>query len=90
MNKELSFKQWHHGYLGIALCLIGGLGHKTLFLVLGGILVIDDVLEHSVQFVTKSEWHSPLRRLYTIFYVRIGWVRAVNAWLDRVVIEIFN
>lgn len=88
--KELNLKQWHHGYLGAALICVGGLSHKKLFLIVGLVLLLDDVLEHSVQFVTKKEWYSPLRRLYGVFYVRIAWLRSFNAWLDRVVMELLS
>ena len=81
--KELTLRQWHHGYLGIALCIVGSLANRTLFVVLGFILVIDDVLEHTVQYFTQTEWQSPLRRLYGLVYARSAVVRRVNGWLDR-------
>src|SRR5438445_6245540 len=80
--KELSLKQWHHGYLGIALALIGALNSKTLFVVLGLILLVDDVVQHAVQYITQTEWHSPLHRLYAWVYARVALVRRVNNWLD--------
>ncbi len=88
--KELSFRQWHHGYLG--LLLIGGglleLKHHRsagiIFLVVGIVVLIDDVVEHAIQYFTQTEWYSPLRRLYGWFYARIGWLRSINRWLDDV------
>lgn len=89
--KELTLKQWHHGYLGLLIIAAGLVDWKhnhtirLVCVIVGGIILLDDVLEHTVQAITKTEWYSPLRRLYTVFYVRIGLVRAVNAWLDRAV-----
>jgi len=82
MSHELNLKQWHHGYLGIALCLIGILGSRTLFVVLGLILLIDDVVQHAVQYITRTEWASPLHRAYSWVYGRVALVRRVNNWLD--------
>jgi hypothetical protein len=83
MSHELTFRQWHHGYLGVIL-LAWGLAHASLpFIVAGLLIVVDDLIEHSVQYVTRSEWQSPLRRLYGLVYKRSKWVRKVNLWLDE-------
>lgn len=81
--RELSFRQWHHGYLGILLILLSFLVGGLLMRSLGAILILDDALEHTVQALTKTDWQSPLRRLYGVFYRRWAWLRAMNAWLDR-------
>lgn len=82
--KELSLKQWHHGYLGLLL-IAGGLGFKAprIVWIVGVIIVCDDLLEHAVQYITQTEWYSPLRRLYGYVYARSALIRGVNAWLDR-------
>lgn len=81
--RELSFRQWHHGYLGILLILVSFWFGGNLMRILGGIFILDDGLEHFIQWRTQTEWQSPLRRLYGIFYRRWAWLRAVNAWLDQ-------
>ena len=83
MSHELTFKQWHHGYLGLLLIAYGLVQEVPLFVVTGSILVADDLLQHSVQYLTQTEWQSPLRRLYGLVYAKSAVVRAVNRWLDE-------
>lgn len=83
-DTELTLRAWHHGYLGI---LIAGLGlalHWSKWIVaVGLVILLDDIVEHSVQLITHNTgWQSPLKRLYGWFYVRVPLLRRVNAWLD--------
>lgn len=88
MSHELSFKQWHHGYLGLLIILSGVLETKhhraagLVLVVVGSLVLLDDLVQHTVQAITKTEWSSPLHRLYGWVYSKLPAIRTLNRWLD--------
>lgn len=83
-NNELTLRAWHHGYLGILIIALGLWLHWPWWVIAkGATLLLDDLLQHTVQIITKNpNWQSPLKRLYGWVYARVPLVRRVNAWLD--------
>lgn len=64
MSHELSFKQWHHGYLGIIMIAIGVIFALPFTTWLGGYVLLDDLLQHLIQWKWDDAYASPLRYLY--------------------------
>ena len=72
----INLKEWHHGYLGLILFIIGCLINSLALVITGFALIVDDIIFHI------SGW-SPLHALYALIYHRSALVRAINAWFDR-------
>jgi hypothetical protein len=68
-------RQWHHSYLGALLVGVGLLVGARWCWLLGAVLVLDDVIEHTTG-VGVLLW------LYARTLWRLAWVRRLNAWLD--------
>lgn len=84
------WNEWHHGYGGLLLMLVGWLAERRWrwerwprwVWWTGAVLVIDDVIQHSVSVLLGREWHGPLHILYGVVYANSELIRSVNAWLD--------
>lgn len=72
MTHELKLTQWHHGYLGMIIIILGivtyyrgypSLSHFMYFV--GGYVLLDDFLQHLIQWLYDDSYQSPLRYLYT-------------------------
>lgn len=72
-------KEWHHGYLGLLLCLIPWTPAK----IIGLILLADDTLQHVVQCF-RPAYLSPFHQLYAKWLWPMAWVQRLTAWLDGV------
>lgn len=70
--------EWHHAYLGLALCL-AGLWLGPWLWVPGLVLVADDTAQH---FLGVDP--SPIHRLYVRWLWPIPVVQRLNRWLDEV------
>lgn len=80
---DLRLNEWHHGYLGLLIVALGLTFGWPWWIVAKGVLIaLDDILQHTVQAITKTEWKSPMARLYAWVYKRSALVRRVNIWLD--------
>jgi hypothetical protein len=67
--------EWHHGYLGCGLILLGRWLGPWLW-VPGATLLLDDLIEHTTGF-------GALLWLYGRTLWRIPAVQRLNAWLDH-------
>jgi hypothetical protein len=76
-------REMHHGYLGWLAALVGWLigGWGFVLFALGVVAWGDDTYQHWRQ-LRETAYLSPLHRAYGWVYERVGWVRALNAWLD--------
>lgn len=78
---KFSLREFHHGYLGIALLVAG---HRSpLLLALGTILLADDALQHLAEALLKVPSPSPLHLLGSWCYLRWAWYRKLNNFLDK-------
>jgi len=69
--------EWHHGYLGLVLILLGwGFGAWWLWAP-GLVLVADDAAQH---FLGVDP--SPIHQLYARYLWPLPFVRRLNRWLD--------
>ena len=82
-------REWHHGYLGILMMLMGMvwwvLAPSPWALVLmaaGGLILSDDAYQHDRQSNGDPTYLSPLHRAFGWFYARLRWLRALTEWLD--------
>lgn len=78
----INFKQWHHAYLG---AIIAGIAYALAWgwlMIVGLVIMLDDIVQHLVQETINSEWKSPLAWAYSKVYPRVAWVRKLNTWLD--------
>lgn len=71
---ELRFDQWHHAYLGAALIAFGvWQGHHPSETI-GWIVLVDDLLQHFIQWRWVDNYHSPLKWLF-IKWIWEPWLR---------------
>ena len=77
-----TFREWHHGYLGLLLVLLGVWLHASWLTVLGAVVVLDDTVQHIVETTMHRPWRSPLHRLYAATLWRLPLVQRLNRWLD--------
>ena len=77
--KKFNPKEWHHGYLGIALMIISlslkGWAHWIVML-LGFFIFWDDV------WYEIRGW-SILHTAYSHLYHKHEWIRDINRWFDN-------
>lgn len=63
--EHLKWKQWHHGYLGILIVMLGILLHSDFIQDIGNIILADDAFQHSVQrFLNEPQYRSPMHKLF--------------------------
>jgi hypothetical protein len=77
--KKFNPREWHHGYLGIALCIISlFMSGWAAFItgLIGGFIFSDDV-------VYEIKGWSLLHTAYSYFYHKHEWIRDVNRWFDN-------
>jgi len=91
MNKDYTPFEAHHFYWGWLLLLIFFVlifveWIPVWFLIVGfylsGIMVIDDIIQHIRQRKDKT-YRSPLHKLYGKYLYKIGWIRKLNVWVDK-------
>ena len=82
-HPDIYLDEFHHGYLGDALVILGW-ATSTWWLILPGVLLrLDDTVQHVAQ-LDNPRFDSPIHALYVDeIYWRYAWVRKLNAWLDR-------
>lgn len=83
-HPDITFKEWHHGYLGDLLFIVGLwiFNGWVPLLIMGLIFRMDDSYQHFRQ-LDKPEFHSILHRLYAKYLWPIPFVQAITKWLDR-------
>lgn len=64
MTHELKLDQWHHGYLGAGLLISGIVYPNELLRIVGIVILLDDLLQHLIQWKWDDKYASPLRYLY--------------------------
>lgn len=62
---ELTFKQWHHLYLGLALMSLSWYTGLFIPFVIGHVIFWDDFLQHYIQWEWDKDYVSPLKYIYT-------------------------
>ena len=83
-DRDLRWREWHHGYLGLVLVLLWALGWRwDGFLWVGVPLLVDDLVQHLVQAVTKRFWRSPLHRLYGLALRVWPGLGYIERWLNQ-------
>lgn len=65
---ELTFRQWHHAYLGFILQIISVLVDSRILYTIGTIILWDDLLQHYVQWQWDSTFQSALKYIYDKLY----------------------
>lgn len=84
-SDDLTFGEWHHFHLGLALWLVGLLFSWRMPGWLGAALMMDDAIQHAGQ----RWWLGPASRislfhwLYGQTFYRWTLIRKLNRWLDR-------
>lgn len=83
-HPEITFKQWHHGYLGDIMFLVGlYFGGWGIWLQFSGLILrVDDTIQHYAQ-LTIPDFRSILHRLYVKYLWPIPIIQKINKWLDR-------
>ena len=76
------WREFHHGYLGLALLGASWAFSGPLTGLFGAWLVLDDVYQHYMQYL-DPEYRSPLHRAYVALLWLLPPVQALNRWLDR-------
>lgn len=62
---QLTFKQWHHLYLGLLLIIVRlFFVHSRIIGFLGGFIFMDDLIQHFVQWKWDNSYQSSLHYLY--------------------------
>lgn len=62
---ELKLNQWHHAYLGIILIIAGCWPlHSELLRLVGLFVFLDDLLQHTIQYLWDNSYQSPLKYIY--------------------------
>ena len=75
-------REFHHGYLGDALVLIGFFVVPLLAFI-GIVLRADDTYEHVRQaWFGEPLFESPLHKLYGKYLWSLPFIQKLNAWLD--------
>lgn len=81
-------KEWHHGYLGMAMILIGFLlvlGGKfivaALIIIILGLLIFLDDLWQEIEKLNNPDFRSPLHVF--IYSLRWKWINNLSAWFDK-------
>lgn len=67
--------EMHHGYIGAALIGVGSLCHSRFLRTVGGVLLIDDAIQHVLRVDTPA--HMTSDRLY-----KYGWYRSLISVSD--------
>ena len=73
----------HHGFYGILGVVFGLMLGWHWLQVIGGVLLIDDAIQHAIQVRWPGSRYSLLFWLYALTVARWGWVRRLNEWLDK-------
>jgi hypothetical protein len=86
VKNELTLLDWHHKYLGtgltILVLLLSASWKAAVCVVIAQLIGWDDSVQHVVQAITDTPWHSPLRRVFDLAYARWAWIRWLTARLD--------
>lgn len=77
------WREWHHGYLGLALVGAAAALKWPSLLVVGFWLTLDDAYQHLRQ-ESDPDYRSPLHRWYVAYLWPLPPIQALNRWLDRV------
>jgi len=72
-------KGWNHGYLGIALVVLGYFIEWYWLVFVGAIIVVDEV----IQIVTGRQYGGLLHTLYVNTLYKIPIVKKFNIWMDK-------
>jgi hypothetical protein len=85
----MKLREWHHGYLGLALILVGVTLGMPRTLIVGVYVAFDDfVLEHLLGAVSPLLWcyravMGWLDRTPAVAWIGHG-IRQLNVWLDSI------
>jgi len=77
------WKEVHHGYIGIALAVFGVIVGWQWLVMIGGIILADDAMQHLIQLRWPHSRASLLWGLYAITIAKWQWVERLNHWLDQ-------
>ncbi|HRR33893.1 MAG TPA: hypothetical protein P5026_07345 [Kiritimatiellia bacterium] len=83
----------HHFYGGMGLAILGysavACGRRRLAVwgliavIAGALIMVDDVWQHSVQYVRNENYASPCKRVYRFIAPRCPLIRETVVWADR-------
>ena len=91
----MSYKEWHHAYLGIILTALGllitfiGIWVGTWAIILGLVLIvlglyiyIDDLYQHLRQ-KNDPAYSSPLHKLNSYLSIKFSIIAKLNVWMNK-------
>jgi len=93
----MTWREWHHGYLGAFLILLGipllyigiAINSPTLIVIAktiiisGIIILIDDVHQHVKQSLGYPNYVSPLHRFFSKYLWKYEKVKKITEWFDN-------
>lgn len=83
---DVVLEEWHHGYLGDLMALVGVLLGWFWVAALGTALRIDDTYQHARQWAAQEPgYRSPLYVLYSLTLYRLPSIRWLNSQLDKLI-----